>query len=138
MEYLVKIFNLFVYSLKNTFNYHGRASRKEIGSILAVYIMILLVVASINILLSSVIGAYKYLSIVVTVLSLMDTLMALVIVLLSILFCLMWISASVRRLHDINKSGWWVLLINVCQLLPVLNLITLFVVIYLYFIKKGG
>ena len=38
------------------------------------------------------------------------------------------LTVEVRRLHDINKSGWWVLL----KLIPLLNLLLLF-----WLIKRG-
>ena len=38
------------------------------------------------------------------------------------------ITVEVRRLHDINKSGWWILL----KMIPLLNLILLY-----WLIKKG-
>lgn len=42
------------------------------------------------------------------------------------------LAVSVRRLHDIGKSGWWVLI----AIIPVVNFIGVFVLIYWY-IKSG-
>ena len=47
----------------------------------------------------------------------------------TILFLIAHFTLSVRRLHDIDFSGWWVLL----NLIPVLGTIVLF----FFFIKKG-
>ena len=41
-------------------------------------------------------------------------------------------TVTVRRLHDINKTGWWVLL----QFIPLINLIAVTVFIF-WFCKKG-
>jgi uncharacterized membrane protein YhaH (DUF805 family) len=38
------------------------------------------------------------------------------------------LAVEVRRLHDVNKSGWWILL----KMIPLLNLILLY-----WIIKKG-
>lgn len=41
----------------------------------------------------------------------------------SVLMILPYISSTVKRLHDVNKSGWWLL----CLFIPVLGWIYLFI-----------
>ena len=41
-----------------------------------------------------------------------------------------WIAVGVRRLHDVNKSGWWYLLI----LLPVIGTL----VLLYFFVQRGA
>ncbi len=38
------------------------------------------------------------------------------------------IAVSIRRLHDIGKSGWWILL----SVIPLVNIIGIFVLLYFY------
>lgn len=79
---------------KNYANFSGRARRKEYWGSLLVYI-VLAVIASMIVNLSFLISEYLtyFLMIVVSVIYL-----ALIIPMLSI---------TVRRLHDVDKSGWW-------------------------------
>jgi len=42
------------------------------------------------------------------------------------------IAVTVRRLHDIGKSGWWILI----AIIPIVNFIGMFVLIY-WCIKRG-
>lgn len=42
------------------------------------------------------------------------------------------IATAIRRLHDINKTGWWYLLIFI----PIINIFIIFVFLY-WFCKKG-
>jgi uncharacterized membrane protein YhaH (DUF805 family) len=48
--------------------------------------------------------------------------------LLALILLIPTISVSVRRLHDMDKSGWWILL----SLIPIVNLILLY-----WFCKRG-
>ena len=48
-----------------------------------------------------------------------------------------WVSLAVRRMHDLNKSGWWVLLFTVGGMIPIINLAAMVCVIYFYFLKQG-
>jgi len=42
------------------------------------------------------------------------------------------VALAIRRLHDIGKSGWWILL----GIIPVVNIIGIFVLLY-FFIKDS-
>ena len=46
------------------------------------------------------------------------------------------LAIQVRRLHDIDMSGWWLLGLNILASIPFLNIIVIIYWIYLY-IKKG-
>ena len=55
--------------------------------------------------------------------------MNLITIIISLPILLPTIAVSVRRLHDLNKSGWWYLLV----LIPIIGPIVLIV----WFIKRG-
>lgn len=46
------------------------------------------------------------------------------------------ITAMVRRFHDINMSGWWVLGFSILNAIPYLGIISALVMLY-FLIKKG-
>lgn len=45
------------------------------------------------------------------------------VVIVSIALCIPMLTALVRRLHDCNLSGWWVLVMIVIGLIPVVGLL---------------
>lgn len=105
-------FNLFLETLKNSFKYKGRASRFEFWnfSIFSIfYFFILMILSFVFIVLATNYLIFNYDNILILITSV-------------IFFCLMAIplflasiSLSVRRLHDFDQSGWWLLL----SLLPI-------------------
>ncbi|SFA69755.1 MULTISPECIES: DUF805 domain-containing protein [unclassified Bacillus (in: firmicutes)] len=95
MEWYLKV-------LKNYVVFHGRARRKEYWMFVLVNVIISIILSSIE----AVADLPKFLS----------TLYSLAVLLPSL-------AVGVRRLHDIGKSGWWLLL----SLIPIIGGIILLV-----------
>ena len=94
--------NYFIYCLKNYFNFSGRATRSEFW-----YFMLFVLLFGIVITLIEVImGTYDsgILSLIYNLALLFPTL-----------------AVSTRRLHDTNRSAWWLLI----SLIPIIGLIVL-------------
>lgn len=136
MEYVIKGWNLFIYTFKNSFNFNGRAGRMEVISwIVMLWIIEMILFAPLFVIL--------FLAIMFLATSQSEQ--------LPIIFFIIWgllalinvvvlpgsISLAVRRMHDLNMSGWWVLLFNVINFIPLINLIGTIFVLYLYLLKKG-
>ena len=92
----------------NYFNFDGRAHRKEFWMFALVHIIISIGLG----ILEEVIGLFAILYLLYAVAVILPTL-----------------GVSVRRLHDIDKSGWWILM----GFIPVLGF---FVLLYFY-VKEG-
>lgn len=90
--------NWFILALKNTFNFKGRARRKEYG-------WFVLITA----LISFSVGFLKEASASLNFTFLFQTL-SIINILLYLVISLIGISLSVRRLHDMGYSGWWILI----------------------------
>ncbi|MCQ2232584.1 MAG: DUF805 domain-containing protein [Paludibacteraceae bacterium] len=88
----------FIKCLKNYANFNGRARRKEYWMFTLFYTLLYLPVYAITMFATS----QELLS-----LALIANLLMMVIALGLLLPAL---AVQVRRLHDINKSGWWILL----------------------------
>lgn len=134
MEEMLRIWNLFVYAFKNAFNYKGRACRMEMVSLIAMYVLIIFVFASVQMGMTSLFAIFPRFSQIKAV---FFTLFFAVMVLFFVVAFTMGISLSVRRMHDLNYSGWWVLLIMALQAVPVVKIFAVIAAIYYYFIKKG-
>jgi len=79
--------------LRNGFVYRGRASLSAYWWFL-LFLLIVSALTSISIAITSATSAY----------------LALLIVVVSLYLTLVWLALVVRRLHDVGKSGWWVLI----------------------------
>ena len=80
----------FVDSMKNKYaTFSGRASRKEYWSFVLFSIIVSIVVAIIDV-------SFSFNEVFVNI--------------VSVIFFIPSISVTVRRLHDLNKSGWWYLI----------------------------
>lgn len=90
----MELIRCFIYALKKYAVFNGRASRKEYWSYILVF-YILFIIATV---IDFIIGIYVFGPF------------------LAFVFLLPTIAVSVRRMHDVNKSGWFVLI-------PVYNLI---------------
>lgn len=100
--------NWYLKVLRQYIDFEGRARRKEYW----MFVLINIVVAFIVSLLDNILGlADKE-----TGTGVLSTLYALAVVLPGI-------AVSVRRLHDINKSGWWLLI----SFIPLIGIIWLLV-----------
>ena len=98
--------------LAHTFSFQGRANRKEFGIFFALYLLF-------SIILMNTIG-FNLVTIVIV----------------WILFITI-IAATVRRLHDINLSGWWVCIIflgSLNRLIPELYPVILGILFVLFLI----
>jgi len=82
-----------IYSLKNGFNFSGRASAAEYG----------LFILTFNI----------FFYVIVINLEDLNPLLLSILCLMLLYGIIAALSVSVRRLHDMNKSGWFVLLVNI-------------------------
>jgi uncharacterized membrane protein YhaH (DUF805 family) len=92
---------------KHYFDFSGRASRQEYWMFVLFYIIVSIVVSMIA---------------TATEIYFLETIFALALLLPAL-------GISVRRLHDVNKSGWWVLL----GLIPILG----FIILLTFYIQKG-
>ena len=90
-----RIWNWYLYVLRNATDFKSRASREEFWSFTLVNFIIMIILMLIDISL----GLYDPQSGV----GVLSTLYSLLILIPSL-------AVGARRLHDINKSGWWQLL----------------------------
>jgi uncharacterized membrane protein YhaH (DUF805 family) len=99
---------IFLHEVKdNYFNFEGRASRYEYWW----YVVCLIAINIVCSIIDSIIG------------------MAIISGLVSLALLLPNLGLSVRRLHDINRSGWWILI----SLIPVVG----WIIILIWAIQKG-
>ena len=110
----------------NYFNFSGRARRSEYNYFLLFYILINIGFTILAYLLGTntddIISAFTSLA-----------WLAGIQLIVSLLLFIPSISVGVRRLHDINKSGWWVLIMIPLSLL----VIPVFIYLYWLIIKEG-
>jgi uncharacterized membrane protein YhaH (DUF805 family) len=113
------MFQYYLHTLKNTFNFSGRARRKEY-LIFEIGTLILFCVLTPSILSFSQGFDDKE-----TRFLFFATSVAIILILKKIFS----IAVSIRRLHDVGKSGWFLLL----NFIPIVSLY----LVYLVYIKKG-
>ena len=104
--------NWYLHVLKNYATFSGRARRKEYWMFFLISALISIVLTLLDILL----GTYS-----------MEYEAGLFSGLYSLLILIPSIAVVVRRLHDTNRSGWWILI----SLIPLVGVIVLFVFICL-------
>lgn len=134
-----RIWDLFIYAMKNSFKISGRACRMEIGSF---FIMQLLFGLIFGILLT----VFVIIPGAAAAMAGQDASAAgvfgMILYIVYFVFSLIMIPASftlgVRRLHDIDMSAWFILLFFVLMLIPLVNLVVSLVMLYLYYIKIGS
>lgn len=102
------VFGYFVKGLKNYATFSGRARRKEYWFYLLFYTMFMLLLSFID----GVMGLYS----VEAGIGFFSGIYALALLIPSL-------AVSVRRLHDTNRSGWWLLI----SLVPLIGAIVLLV-----------
>lgn len=95
-------FFYYIKAFKHYADFKGRARRKEYWSFVLIHLVIYLLFSLISILLDSVI-------------------MMILLNLYAIVVFLPSLALSVRRLHDINKGGMWILI----SLIPIIGVIWL-------------
>lgn len=100
--------NYFVECMKKYATFSGRARRKEYWIFCVCYVAIIFIAAIVDGMMSG--GNPENMSSIVTSLA-------------SLALFLPLLSVSVRRLHDTDRSGWWILL----NLLPFIGGLVLFV-----------
>ena len=121
-------------TLKNRYaQFSGRASRSEFWF----FVLFNLIVSIIFAILDSVLGTGYTYEVTTNTLATATTEAASVNVtqtigylqsLYGLAVLIPSIAVSIRRLHDIGKSGWWILL----SVIPLVNIIGVFVLIYFY------
>lgn len=104
--------NWYLHVLKNYATFSGRARRKEYWMFFLISALISIVLTLLDILL----GTYS-----------MEYEAGLFSGLYSLLILVPSIAVVVRRLHDTDRSGWWILI----SLIPLIGVIVLFVFICL-------
>lgn len=104
--------NWYLHVLKNYATFSGRARRKEYWMFFLISALISIVLTLLDILL----GTYS-----------MEYEVGLFSGLYSLLILIPSIAVVVRRLHDTDRSGWWILI----SLIPLIGVIVLFVFICL-------
>jgi uncharacterized membrane protein YhaH (DUF805 family) len=104
-----EFFGYFTDAIKNHYvDFNGRARRKAFGFFVLIYIIINIILTIIDyIVFVNIIG-----------ISLFSTLFSLALL-------LPYLAISVRRLHDIGKSGWFALLF----LIPIVGLVLLIILL---------
>ena len=94
-------------SLKKTFNFSGRSSRVDFWTFCIAMILANVALLFISIILKNLIvrlfGYYEY----DTVVKICDVLYCIVAFIINITFTISLISISVRRLHDLGLTGFW-------------------------------
>ena len=96
----------FIKFIKNYFNFKGRSTRKDLW-------FVVLDIFIIAIIIGFIVGP----------LQLEEKIVDLILEVYSLLLIIPMFSLEIRRLHDINKSGWWILL----SLIPGVGTIVLLV-----------
>ncbi len=101
--------NEFMAVIKNYAGFSGRAGRKEFWMFYLVYILIFIAIGIVSAILPQSIGS--------------------MVSMLSVVFALALfiptIAVSIRRLHDTDRSGWWMLL----GMIPLVNFYVLYLLI---------
>ena len=100
--------NWYLYVLKNYATFSGRARRKEYWMFFLISALISIVLTLLDILLGTYSVEYEA--------GLFSGLYSLLILIPSI-------AVVVRRLHDTDRSGWWILI----SLIPIIGVLVLFV-----------
>jgi len=91
------IINSIVNTFKKSFSFEGRASRMDFWLFFALYLIVFLVLAGIGLLLVG---------------SIMGTIWSILSLIVQIALLIPYISVSVRRLHDLDLSGFWLWYLN--------------------------
>lgn len=101
----------FIHSLKNTFNYQGRARRAEYGWFILTNLLLQLgfqlVMFVVAMLLLSFGSPNNSSGLVAVGISIVMVLVGLVIFAYALVVMMAMISLTARRLHDLGWSGWW-------------------------------
>ncbi len=98
--------NAYFYAMKHSFNFKGRATRSQFWTFTLVSIIIALVAVGIDLSTSPTASDLGPVASLVTLIHLIPSL-----------------SITVRRLHDIGRGGWWILV----GLVPLIGTIVLLV-----------
>ena len=118
------------YGFKGTLNFKGRATRAEFWWWLLFYPLALLIIYFVRIVISQLLpidGGNGSLVLLGQFLNLILTLLYFVVLIVGEVAA---ITVSARRLHDIDKSGWWQLL----WLVPVIG----WIILIIHGIRQGN
>ena len=133
-----RIWNLFIYAMQNSFKVEGRACRAEILSLMAVQFLI-------SLIFGTLFTVFVFIPVAISSFSGQESpagVFGLVLYLVYLVFVLALLPAgitlSIRRLHDIDMSGWYILLFFVLSLIPFVNFVVSLVVLYLFYIRLGS
>ena len=112
----MRILDLYIYSLKNYAKFNGRACRIEVISF------------SLAIVLLDIIGALSGLILPsVSTNPIFKKLYLICLAIVGVLHIIPWFAVNVRRLHDLNKSGLWLILLAI----PYVNIILLIALLFI-------
>lgn len=118
---VMEMFELFVYAMKNSFNIKGRACRKEFISFL---IMIYVITYILGFVFALAMTPKPYSDFIGHVL-------------IPFLFMPALICVGVRRLHDVNLNGLFILPFLIGSYIPSISNYVMVAGLYLFVIKKG-
>lgn len=105
---------------KNMFVFHGRASRSEYWWMTLTYALASFVLSMVGVMVDMAILGSQAASTGSTPDDMTMTPGSTVVNILSMILSLSVIPLSVRRMHDINRSGWWILVFNGLSFIPIL------------------
>jgi uncharacterized membrane protein YhaH (DUF805 family) len=95
--------NWYLKALKQFKNYKGRARRKEFWMFTLFHVLIILVITLINFLLKYITNDFEGKDLIVQIIGTVMGIYILAMLIPSL-------SLTVRRLHDVDKSGWMILI----------------------------
>ena len=133
-----RIWDLFTYAMQNSFKVEGRACRAEILSFMAVQFLVGLIFGTLFTVFVFIPAAISSFSGQESQAGVFGIILYLVYLVIALVLLPAGITLSIRRLHDIDMSGWYMLLFFVLYLIPFVNFVVSLVVLYLFYIRLGS
>jgi len=98
--------NAYFHAMRHSFDFSGRTTRSQFWLFTLMFLIVATVAVAIDLSINDTAGELGPIAILITIIHLIPSL-----------------SITVRRLHDIGRSGWWILI----GLVPIVGIITLLV-----------
>lgn len=125
----MRVWNLFLYAMKNMFKFEGRACRMEAISFLLVALLVDLIGVILTFISMAIAGTNNN-NPIGAILMLICMLLLLVF---NLAILIPSISLTCRRLHDINFSGW----LQVIAYIPIISTIGVWVILVMEYFIPG-